>query len=68
MQRKFANFCLSPSWCLMPKRSAETFNHLFLRCLAASKLWYKLCKEDNFLKVIPGSWDSLSYGVFLCFW
>ena len=25
----------------------------------ASKLWYKLCKEANFLWVIPGSCDSL---------
>ena len=30
MQRKFLNFCLSPYWCVMCKRSAETSRRIFL--------------------------------------
>ena len=67
IQRKFPNFCLFPSWCVMHNRSVEASNHLFLHRFLASKLWYKLCKEANFLWVIPRSCASLLMENFFAF-
>ena len=59
IQRKFPNMCLSPSWCVICKTSAETSNHLFLYCFVTSKLWSRLCKEANILCVISGSFHFI---------
>lgn len=58
IQRKFPNLCLTP-WCMMCNRSAETSNHLFLHCFAASKLWYKLCREAESKMYNKFSYSSL---------
>lgn len=42
IQRRQPKLCLSPSWCVLCKESAENIDRLFIPCLYSIKLWWKM--------------------------
>ena len=42
LQKRFPNWSLSPSMCLLYQKEIETLDHLFLHCKFASKGWNRI--------------------------
>ena len=58
---------LSPSWCVMFKKSNECVDHLFVQCSFSLKLWAKVLSELNVVWMTPRSpIDLLAMGHGLC--
>ncbi|CAL9005557.1 unnamed protein product [Prunus brigantina] len=47
--------CLSPSWCVLCRESAESIDHLFLHCPYSLNLWWKLLRVFGVTWVTPRS-------------